>query len=156
MIDRDHDATALVVDAAQLVAEDDPGAALQLLAATDTDHRHLQRAALAVMSFILGGEGAAQRFSELRALAHGLAVERGADDRQVVLNLEVIATSQALAEGDIGRANEIVSGSTFSPIDICWCAMGLTGQVVRGWVGEDHLTEFWTGQRRHWGIGGAA
>ena len=155
MIDRDHDATALVLDAAQLVADHDPAAALQLLGATDTDHRHLQRAALAVMSFILGGEGASQRFAELRTQVHGLAVERGADDRQVVLNLEVIATSQALADGDIDRANEIVSGSTFSPIDFTWCAACLTGQCVRGWLGDDH-TAFWPGLRRHWRIGGAA
>lgn len=151
----DTETTALVLDAAQLIAERDPCAALQLLGVTDTDHRHLQRAALAVMSFILGGEGATQRFAELRALAHELAVDHDADDRQVVLNLEVIATAQALAENDIHRADPIVSGSMFSPIDFAWCAVALTGQVVRGRVGQDHLTEFWTGQRRHWGIGGA-
>jgi hypothetical protein len=151
----DHDATELVLDAAQLVAEQDPGAAVQLLGVTDTDHRHLHRAALAVMAFILGGEGAVHRFTELRALAHGLAVEHGADDRQVVLNLEVIATAQALADDDIQRAHTIVSGSMFSPIDFAWCAVCITGQVVRGWVDEDHLTAFWTAQRRHWGIGGA-
>ncbi|QZT64453.1 hypothetical protein [Mycolicibacterium austroafricanum] len=151
----DNDATALVVDAAQLVAEHDHGAALHLLGATDTAHRDLQRAALAVMAFVLSGDGAAGRFAELRARAHELAVERGADDRQVVLNLETIATSEALAEGDIDRANMIISGSVFSPINFAWCAVCLTGQCVRGWLGDEQA-EFWAGQRRHWGIGGAA
>ncbi|ABM13325.1 hypothetical protein [Mycolicibacterium vanbaalenii] len=152
----DHDATALVVDAAQLVAECDPGAALRLVGATDIHHRDLQHAALRVLAHVMGGDGAPERFAELRAQVHELALQHGPDDRQVVLNLEVIATSEALAEGDVDHANEIVSGSMFSPIDFVWCAVCITGQVVRGWVGEDNLTEFWTGQRRHWGIGGAA
>lgn len=149
------DATALVIDAAQLVAEHDPGAALQLLGATAIDHRHLQRAALAVLAFLLSGDGATERFAELRARAHELAVEHGADDRQVVLNLEVIATSEALAEADPNRADEIISGSVFSPMNFAWCAVCLTGQCVRGWLGDDHAA-FWPGLRRHYRIGGAA
>lgn len=151
----DDDAAGLVVDAAQLVAEHDTAAALSLLGSSDIDHHHLQRAALTVMAFVLSGEGAAPRFAELRAQVHELAVKRGADDRQVVLNLEVIATSQALAEGDTDRADEIVSGSVFSPMNSAWCAACLLGQCVRGWLGDDHAA-FWPGLRRHYGIGGAA
>lgn len=152
----DHDAAGLAIDAAQLVAERDTAAALSLLSSSDIDHHHLQRAALTVMAFVLGGEGAAPRFAELRAQVHDLAVERGADDRQVVLNLEVIATSQALAEGDPDRADEIVSGSMFSPMNSAWCAACLLGQCVRGWFGDSYTAAFWSGLRRHYGIGGAA
>lgn len=144
-----REATALVIDAAQLVAQNDPGAALHLLGATDTNHSDLQRAALAVMTFVLGGDRATQRFAELRARAHELAVERGADDRQVVLNLEVIAISQALAERGPDRADEIVSGSMFSPIDFAWCAVCLTGQCVYSWLGDNHA-ELWQGLRHHY------
>lgn len=151
----DCETTALVIDAAQLVAMQDIASALELLGNTDIDHRHLQRAALAVLAFVLSGDRAAQRFAELRARAHELAVEHGADDRQVVLNLETIATSEALAEGDTDRADMIISGSVFSPMNFAWCAVCLTGQCVRGWLG-DHMAVFWQGLRRHYRIGGVA
>ncbi|MGP4058978.1 hypothetical protein ACTWP6_29920 [Mycobacterium sp. 4D054] len=151
----DRDASALVIDAAQLVAMQDTTAALSLLHTTDADHRHLQHAALAVLAFVLSGEGAPERFAELRAQVQELALQHGADDRQVILNLEVVSTVQALTEGDTERADMIISGSVFSPMNFAWCAVCLTGQCVRGWLGDDHAA-FWPGLRRHYGIGGAA
>ncbi len=59
--------------------------------------------------------------------------------------------SEAIAQGDPDRADAILAGSTFAPIDSAWCAVCITGQCVLGWIGEDHLTAFWAAQRRHWG-----
>ena len=141
---------SLVVDCGQLVSLGDTAAALELLRGGE-NHTALRRAALAVMAHVLSGDGAPERFAELRARVHHLALQHGARDRQVVLSLEVIAAAEALAYGDVERADVIVTGSVFTAIDYAWCAISLTGQCVRGWVGGDGLTQFWAGLRRHYG-----
>ncbi|KHO21821.1 hypothetical protein [Mycolicibacterium setense] len=145
---------SLVVDCGQLVSLGDTAAALELLRGAE-NHADLQHATLAVMAFVLSGNGAPERFAELRAQVHHLALQHGAQDRQVVLNLETIAATEALAEGDTDRADAILHGSESTALDFAWCAASLTGQCVRGWVGDDCLTPFWHGLRRHYGIGGA-
>ena len=91
----------------------------------------------------------------LERLVENDALLHGAQDRQAVLNLETIAAAQAFEQGDSGRADAIIAGSVFTPIDHAWCAVALTGQAVHGWLG-DHSAEIWHGQRRHYGIGGAS
>lgn len=150
------DDDALVIDCMELVSQGDPASALALLQSTDITHIGLQRAALLIMAFTVGGDGASERFAELRSQLHELAVVHGARDRQVVMSLETIATVEALTEGDPERADAIMSGSMLTAIDSAWCAICLTGQCVRGWVGGHDQVEFWSGMRHNFGIGGAA
>lgn len=149
------DDIALAIDAAQLVSLGDTAAALDLLRDSEEDHADLQHAALSILAYVLGGAGAPERFAELRSQVHHLALQRGAQDRQVVLNLEVVAAAEALAQGDPDRADVIVAGSGFASIDVAWCATCLLGQCVSGWLGIDRLAGFWGDLRCHYGIGGA-
>lgn len=81
---------AVTISAAELVARDDPEGALILLVETDVPHVHLARAALEMFAELLAGDGAAARFDEIRATVHQFAIDVGSDDRQVVLNSEVV------------------------------------------------------------------
>ncbi|MGA5540791.1 hypothetical protein ACPCIR_02980 [Mycobacterium sp. NPDC051198] len=148
------DDIALAIDAAQLVSLGDTAAALELLRGAE-HHAELQHAALSILAYVLGGDGAPERFAELRSQVHHLALQRGAQNRQVVLNLEVVAAAEALAQGDPDRADVIVAGSEFAGIDVAWCATCLLGQCVCGWLGTDRLAEFWGDLRCHYGIRGA-
>lgn len=148
------DDIALAIDAAQLVSLGDTAAALDLLRGAE-HYADLQHAALGALAHVLSGDGAPERFTELREQVHHVAAQHGAEDRQVVLNLEVVAAASALTQGDPERANAILTGSEFAAIDVAWCATCLLGQCVRGWVGNEGLTGFWGELRRHYRIGGA-
>lgn len=149
------DDIALAIDAAQLVSLGDTAAALDLLRGAE-HHADLQHAALGALAHVLSGDGASERFTELREQVHHVAAQHGAQDGQVVLSLETIAAAEALIQGDPDRANAILTGSEFTSIDVAWCATCLLGQCVHGWVSNAGLTGFWGDLRRHYGIGGAA
>ena len=65
----------------------------------------------------MSGDGAAARFDEMRAVTHQLAAEVGADDRQVLLNQEVIGAAQAVEQGNLDRVNAITGGKASAPMD---------------------------------------
>lgn len=150
---RDKAAVNIVISGAQLVAADDAQGALLLLAGSEVPPQDdLARAALRVFAYVMSGDGAAARFDELRSVTHQLAAEVGADDRQVLLNQEVIGAAQAVEQGDLNRAKVIARYSMFKPIDFAYVAVSLTGQAIAGWVGRERAPGVFAALRRHYGI----
>lgn len=149
-----HDKAAFVIaiSGAELVARDDPEGALILIMGTDVPIQHLAEAALKVFALVMSGDNASSRFDEMRTVTHQLAAEAGADDRQVVLNQEVIGAAQAIEQGDLNRARVITSTSMFMLIDFAHVAVSLTGQAVAGWVGRDRAPEVFAALRSDYGV----
>jgi hypothetical protein len=154
----DNRPLAIAISASELVSQDDPQGELILLGEAVADLRladvQLRRAAFQVLADAMSGDDA--RFDEMRAETHRLAAEVGADDRQVVLNMEVIGAGHAVEQGDLDRADAITAHSEFTALDHAHVAVVLTGQAVAGWVGRDRARGVFDALRRNYGIDGGA
>ncbi len=151
----DLNATALVIDAAQLVARGDPRAAVHLMESTEVVPRDVERQALLLLVYILSGDHAAEHFADLRRGILERAIDTRADDRDVTAALEAIGAAQLLAAGDLEGTNTFLQGADTPPMLLAFNAAALTGQAIAQWISESQLSAFFNDLRRE-RLGGAA
>jgi len=144
-------AYATAMSAAELVACDDPRGELLLLSASELPHAQLRDAALKVFAGYLAGDP----LESLRADIHHTAQEIGAGDRQVILNMEVVALLEATIRRDEDMLRTIIDGSEFTPLDHAHVAVSLAGRAILDWVGSDRAPGVFGALRRQHGISGA-
>lgn len=142
----DLNAVATVISAAELVAKGDRQGELLLLTTSEVPAKDLRAAALEVFSGLLAGTP----LEQLRADVHRVALQDGAGDRQVVLNLETVALLQATRQGDVQSVQALVDGSEFVALDHAHAIVTLAGQAVAGWVGPGGVPGVFAALRRDW------
>jgi hypothetical protein len=155
MPDRQHDSRgsghAVVIDAAEMIVFDGIESAQQILFKSPVQPQVLARAALNILAGIMGGDGAAARFDEMRSEAHQVALRVGAHDHQVRLSLEIASAAQAIDQGDMELANSIAKQSEFTAYDYAYAATSWIALVIRGWIGQARAQGFLQSMRREYG-----
>lgn len=146
-----HAAMLAVIDAAEQAAHGRAEAASVVIADAAVSSAWLRVAAVRALAGLLAGPHAGASFDKLRAEAHELAAEVGADDEQVRLALAAIALAEAFERGQIGRCDQLVAVSEFSDLDVAHAASVLAGHVVAFLAGTDMAAVFATLRRQHGG-----